>query len=147
MDAVSLLQVSSALLLNLGFAWLVGSWFARYWMRSSGVDHDHFEPALRKLDLMAAAISMVGSASALLSATAVMGGVGLREACPMFWMMVSTTDYGHAGCAIIVAMFVLFFVRHGALLVRVCVVKCDRLRCLVHFNLVNRGHPDCCLHA
>lgn len=111
MDAVSLLQVSSALLLNFGFAWLVGSWFARYWMRSSGVDHDHFEPALRKLDLMAAAISMVGSASALLSATAVMGGVGLREACPMFWMMVSTTDYGHAGCAIVVAMLVLFFVR------------------------------------
>jgi len=59
MDAVSLLQVSSALLLNFGFAWLVGSWFARYWMRSSGVDHDHFEPALRKLDLMAAAISML----------------------------------------------------------------------------------------
>ena len=106
-----LLQVSSALLLNLGFTWLVGSWFARYWLRSSGVDHDHFEPALRKLDLMAAAISAVASASALLSATAIMGGVGLREACPMFWMMVSTTDYGHAGCAIIVAMLVLFFVR------------------------------------
>jgi putative copper resistance protein D len=110
-DAVSLLQVGSALLLNLGFAWLVGSWFARHWMRSSGVGAEDFEPALRKLDLAAAGLSAVGSASALLAATAVMGGVGLREACPMFWTMVSATDYGRAGCVTILAMTVLLLVR------------------------------------
>jgi putative copper resistance protein D len=111
MDAVSLLQVGSALLLNLGFAWLVGSWFARHWMRSSGVSANDFEPALRKLDLAAAGLSAVGSASALLAATAVMGGVGLREACPMFWTMISATDYGRAGFVTTLAMTVLLFVR------------------------------------
>jgi putative copper resistance protein D len=113
MDAVSLLQLGSALLLNVGFAWLVGAWFARYWMQSTGIDRDRFEPALRKLDLLASGLSVVGSAVALLAATAVMGGVGLREACPMFWMMVTSTDYGHAGCITILAMAILFVVRWG----------------------------------
>lgn len=117
MDAVSLLQIGSALLLNIGFSWLVGSWFARQWMRSSGVGASDFEPALRKFDLAAAGLNAVGSVSALLAATAVMGGVGLREACPMFWTMVSATDYGRAGSVTILAMMVLFFVRLAA---RVC---------------------------
>lgn len=111
MDVVSLLQVGSALLLNIGFTWLVGSWLARWWMHSSGVDRDDFEPALRKFDLIAAGLSVAGSTAALLVATAVMGGVGLREACPMFWTMVSTTDYGHAACLAILAMLVVFALR------------------------------------
>jgi putative copper resistance protein D len=111
MDAVSLLQIGSVFLLNVGFAWLVGSWFARYWMKSNGTRRDEFEPALRKLDLVASGLGVVGSAVALLAATAVMGGVGLREACPMFWMMVSSTDYGHAGSIATLAMIVVFGVR------------------------------------
>lgn len=111
MDAVSLLQVGSAFLLNAGFAWLVGSWFARYWMRSNGTSPDDFEPALRQFDLLASGLSAVGSAAALLAATAVMGGVGLREACPMFWTMVSDTDYGYAGCVTTLAMIILFTIR------------------------------------
>ncbi len=112
MDAVSFLQVGSALLLNVGFAWLVGAWFARYWMQSAGVGHERFEPALRKLDLMASGLGAVSSALALLVATAVMGGVGLREACPMFWMMVTSTDFGHAGTITVLAMTALFFIRY-----------------------------------
>jgi putative copper resistance protein D len=111
MDVVSFLQVGSALLLNLGFAWLVGSWFARCWMRASLVDCDRFEPRLRKLDLWASGLGVVSSALALLAATAVMGGVGLREACPMFWMMVSSTDYGHAGTVAVLAISTVFFNR------------------------------------
>jgi len=111
MDAVSFLQVSSALLLNVGFAWLVGSWFARCWMRASGVDRDHFEPSLRKLDLWASGLGAASSVLALLAATAVMGGVGLREACPMFWMMVTSTDYGHAGIITVLAISTVFFIR------------------------------------
>lgn len=111
MDAVSVLQVASALLLNVGFAWLVGSWFARRWMRASGVDRDHFEPKLRKLDLWASGLGATSSVLALLVATAVMGGVGLREACPMFWMMVSSTDYGHAGTITVLAISTVFFIR------------------------------------
>lgn len=99
------------MLLNIGFAWLVGSWFARHWIRSSGVGADDFEPALRKLDLAAGGVSAASSVSALLAATAVMGGIGLREACPMFWTMVSATDYGRAGCVTILAMTVLLVVR------------------------------------
>jgi putative copper resistance protein D len=111
MDAVSFLQVGSAMLLNAGFAWLVGSWFARCWMRASGGDRNRFEPALRKLDLWASGLSALSSTLALLVATAVMGGVGLREACPMFWMMVSNTDYGHAGTLAVMAMSVVFLIR------------------------------------
>jgi len=111
MDLVSLLQVISAFLLNLGFAWLVGSWFARYWMQSGGVQRGNFEPALRRLDLWAAGLAAVASMLALLVATAVMGDVGLREACPMFWMMLTSTDYGHAGGITILAMLLLILIR------------------------------------
>lgn len=113
MDAVSLLQIGSAFALNVGFAWLVGSWFARFWMKSNGTRHDDFQPLLRKLDLLASGLTAVGSVFALLAATAVMGGVGMREACPMFWMMISNTDYGQAGAMSILAMTVLFVVRWG----------------------------------
>ena len=98
-------------MLNVGFAWLVGSWFVRYWIPSYGTSRGEFEPALRKLDLLASGLSAIGSASALLAATAVMGGVGLREACPMFWMMVSSTDYGHAGSIATLTMLVIVGVR------------------------------------
>ncbi|HEV7815035.1 MAG TPA: CopD family protein [Janthinobacterium sp.] len=111
MDAVSLLQLGSALVLNIGFCWLVGSWFARCWMSSGGVERDDVETGLGKRDLQAAGLSIAASATALLAATAVMGGVGLRQACPMFWMMVSSTDYGHAACAAILALAIFFAIR------------------------------------
>lgn len=111
MDEVSVLQVCSTLLINVGFAWLVGSWSARRWMRASGVDSNVFEPTLRRIDLWASGLGAASSVLALLVATAVMGGVGLREACPMFWMMVTRTDYGHAGAITILAISALFFIR------------------------------------
>ncbi|GAA4011904.1 copper resistance D family protein [Actimicrobium antarcticum] len=111
MDQVALLQISSALLLNVGFIWLVGSWFARRWLGSSGVKRNDVEPALRKLDLVAAGVSAVASVVALYAATAVMGGISLQEAGPMFWMMLSTTHYGHIGCLTILAMMILFAIR------------------------------------
>lgn len=111
MDVVSLLQVGSAFLLNIGFTWLTGSWFARYWMQANGADRHEFEAALRRLDLWAAGLTTLASALALLVATAVMGEVGLREACPMFWMMLASTDYGHAGAVAIVAMLVFLILR------------------------------------
>jgi putative copper resistance protein D len=111
MDVVSLLQVGSAFLLNLGFTWLVGSFFARYWMHANRAARHEFEAGLRWLDLWAAGLTVLASALALLIATAVMGDVGLREACPMFWMMLTSTDYGHAGGLIILAMLVLLALR------------------------------------
>lgn len=114
MDAVALLQVGSAFALNLGFCWLAGSWFARHWLHLAGAGQRQAGAGLRRLDLLAAGLALVGTAVALLAATAVMGGVGLREACPMFWMMLSSTDYGRAGSVTLLAMLVLFGVRfHG----------------------------------
>lgn len=111
MDAVSLLQVTSAFLLNVGFTWLVGTWFARHWLRSNGSRGNDIASGMRRLDLAAAGLTAASSAIALLAATAVMGDVGLRDACPMFWMMLTSTDYGHAGSITIVAMLALLLIR------------------------------------
>ncbi|MBA5686389.1 copper resistance D family protein [Rugamonas apoptosis] len=111
MDAVSLLQIASAFLLNLGFIWLSGSWCARFWMRANGAKRNDFEPALRRLDLMAAGLGVISGTASLLAATAIMGDVGLREACPMFWVMLTGTDYGRAGCVANAAMAALFVLR------------------------------------
>jgi putative copper resistance protein D len=49
--------------------------------------------------------------AALWASTAVMSGLPLAEASDMFWMMLTTTDHGHAGCVTIVAMLVLLALR------------------------------------
>jgi putative copper resistance protein D len=119
-DAVALLQVGSALLLNLGFAWLVGSAFVRWcwraqraragaaWVDSGGATG---LAALRRLDMAAATLALLASVAALWASTAVMSGLPLAEASDMFWMMLTTTDHGHAGCVTIVAMLVLLALR------------------------------------
>ncbi|HJV01583.1 MAG TPA: CopD family protein [Burkholderiaceae bacterium] len=111
MDAVSLLQLTSAFFLNAGFAWLLGAWYARRWMRAQDTGRNDVEPALRRLDLTAAGLCVVSGAAGLLAATAIMGDVGLREASPMFWLMLTGTDYGRAGCVALAAMAALFFLR------------------------------------
>lgn len=111
MDAVALLQIASAFLLNTGFTWLAGAWLARRWMGANGASRHEVEPALRRLDLMAAGLAVVSGTVGLLAATAVMGDVGLREACPMFWVMLTGTDYGRAGCVTVAAMVALFVLR------------------------------------
>ena len=111
MDAVSWLQIASAFTLNVGFAWLVGSWCARHWMRANGGCFDDFAPSLRRLDLAAAGLTALGSAVGLLVATAIMGDVGLRQACPMFRMMLTSTDYGHTEMITFGCMLLFFAVR------------------------------------
>jgi putative copper resistance protein D len=80
-------------------------------MRASGVDD--FEPALRTADQAAAALAVLASMSALLAATAVMGGGGLRQAWTMLWTMLSSTDYGRAGGVTVFAMLGLLLVRRA----------------------------------
>ena len=103
--------MSSAWLLNSGFAWLVGSWFARHWLQSCGMARNDAESVLRWPDVMAAGLCVAGSVAALWAATAVMGGVALTEARTMFWTMLSTTDYGHAGCVTVLSMSILLAFR------------------------------------
>ncbi|MFC3379960.1 copper resistance D family protein [Rugamonas sp. CCM 8940] len=107
MDPVALLQLGSALLLNLGFAWLVGSAFVR-WCR--GPDLADLA-LLRRLDMAAATLGLCASVAALWASTAVMSGLPLDEASGMFWTMLTTTDHGHAGCVTIVVMAVLLVLR------------------------------------
>lgn len=119
MDAVWLLQTGSALLLNACFCWLAGAWLARHWLAQTGAaeygaagsDAAGFGAALRRGDLLAAALAAAASMAGLLAATAVMGGVGLGEAFPMLPMMLAQTAYGHAGSAALLAMALLFALR------------------------------------
>ena len=111
MDTASALQVASTLLLNLGFAWLVGSWFARRWLASGGVDPAAHEVALRRYDLGAAGLSAGACAASLWAATAVMAGVPLADALPSVGMMLTTTDLGRAGCITAAAMVGVFLIR------------------------------------
>ncbi len=111
MDPTGLLQTGSALLLNSGFAWLVGSWFARLWLPTGAMARSDAESLLRRPDAIAAGLSLLGSVAGLWAATAVMAGGGLSEARAMLWMMLSRTDYGHAGCVTVVSMALIFALR------------------------------------
>lgn len=109
MDAVSLLQIGSALALNIGFTWLVGSWFARCWIEPAAWPH-HVR-ALRRWDLLAAGLAIAGGALSLWAATAIMGGTGLVEATAMVQMMLTSTAYGQAGAMATGAIALLFMCR------------------------------------
>jgi copper resistance protein D len=113
-DAVALLQVASTMLLNAGFTWLVGSWFARRWMRSAAMGRAGAERALGRLDVAAAGLAIAAGAAALWAATAAMGGTGLPDALPMVWMMIRSTDHGHASCVAMLAMAMVLVTRARA---------------------------------
>lgn len=111
MYLVPLLQAGSAVLLNACFAWLVGSMLARRWLAVAGASGATVEGTIRQYDLVAAGLGALASIGGMWAATAVMGGVSLLDARAMFWMMITTTDYGHAGCIILGAMVAVLFFR------------------------------------
>jgi putative copper resistance protein D len=110
LESVPLFQAASAWLVNLGFAWLVGSWLGRRWLQTAGVPGASYQPGLRKLDIAAAGVVIAASAAAFWAATAVMAGLPLAEAGSMLWTMLSTTSYGHAGAigTVAIALLLLF---------------------------------------
>lgn len=109
MNAVSLLQIGSAFVLNAGFTWLVGSWFARHWFTAAA--QPYFQQVLRRWDMAAAALALFGSVLSLWAATAVMGDTSLADAVPMVSMMLTSTAYGHAGALASAAIVVLLLWR------------------------------------
>lgn len=111
MYLVPLVQAGSAVALNACFAWLVGSMFARRWLAIAGGTEDTVEGTIRRYDLVAAGLGALASIGGMWAATAVMGGVSLSDARAMFWMMITTTDYGHAGCITFVSMAAVLFFR------------------------------------
>lgn len=92
------------MLLNACFAWLFGSMLARRWLAGAGAAADSVEAAIRRQDMVAAGLGSFASIGGMWAATAVMGGVGLREARPVLWTMITTTDYGVLGCISLAAM-------------------------------------------
>lgn len=111
MYLVPFLQAGSAVLLNACFAWLVGSMLARRWLPGAGARGTTVKGTIRRYDLFAAGLGAFASIGGIWAATAVMGGVSLLEAKTMFWMMVATTDYGHAGCITFAAMMAVLVFR------------------------------------
>ena len=111
MYLVPLVQAGSAVVLNACFAWLVGSMLARRWLASAGGTEDTVEGTIRRYDLVAAGLGALASIGGMWAATAVMGGVSLLEAKSMFWTMITTTDYGHAGCITFISMAAVLFFR------------------------------------
>ena len=105
------LQAASAALLNACFAWLVGTVLARRWLAAAGASGRAIEASLRRYDVLAAGLGTLAGVAALWAATAVMGGVDLIEARAMFWLMVTNTDHGHAGCITIAALFAVCLLR------------------------------------
>lgn len=111
-----MLQAAATFALNAAFAWLVGACCARTWLRGAGDGAgddagDGAAAALRTSELLAAALGVFAGVLALLAATAVMAGVGLGVAPPMVPMMLSETDYGHAGSVAVLAMAGVFLAR------------------------------------
>lgn len=111
MYLVPLVQAGSAVVLNACFAWLVGSMLARRWLAVAGGTEDTVEGTIRWYDLVAAGLGALASIGAMWAATAVMGGVSLLDARAMFWTMITTTDYGHAGCITLGAMVAILVFR------------------------------------
>jgi putative copper resistance protein D len=97
MDGVTLLQAGSSAVVNLAFAGLTGALCTRFLLRdaSPGLEGGTL-PELARLERWAAAAGMLGSATSLWAAAAVMGGVPLGEALAMVPPMLGTA-YGHAG--------------------------------------------------
>jgi putative copper resistance protein D len=99
MSAASLLQLTSAVLLDAGFSWIVGTLSARFWLRhrASGTADDRVFPALHRTGLGAAGLCLLALCGVMWAAAAVMSGDTLAAAGSMLWMMASQTAYGHAG--------------------------------------------------
>lgn len=96
MNPVGLLQLAAALLLNAGFAWLIGTLLARRW---PGTAHPALLALLQRTDTGAALACLAGSFVAVWAATALMGDVGLGEALGMLPAMLPQTSYGQAALA------------------------------------------------
>jgi putative copper export protein len=99
MSAASLLQLGSVVLLNAGFSWIVGTLFARLWLRrrATGPADERVFPALHRTGLQAVGLCLAALAGAIWAAAAVMMGDSLAAAGSMLWMTVSQTAYGQAG--------------------------------------------------
>ncbi len=101
MDAASMLQVGSAVLVNVCFSLVVGTLTARIWLRggAEAARRAHIERTLIRTGLTAAGVAVVGMCLSMWAAAAVMMGGSLGDSAAMIWTMVIHTAYGHAGLA------------------------------------------------
>lgn len=108
-DAVRVLQLGGAFVLNAAFAWLAGLLLTRRWL-ASGTSAPTLSFFLRRSGIAAALAGLVASAGALWAGAAIMGGVSLAEAWPTLPMVLSDTSYGRAGLAGMAVMAAMAFV-------------------------------------
>lgn len=99
MTEVSCLQAASAIVLNAGFALVLGAWCARWWLRGDGVVGVELQGRLRRVELVSALVALGAAALSLWAASAVMTGEPLVAALRMLPTMAWHTAYGQAGLA------------------------------------------------
>jgi putative copper resistance protein D len=101
MSAASLLQISSAFLVNACFALVVGTLTARIWLQASAgqVRHAVVVGALHRIELAATGLALAAVVLSFWAAAAVMMGGELGAAAAMIWTMAVQTGYGQAGLA------------------------------------------------
>ena len=98
MSPASLLQLGSAVALNAGFSWIVGTLFARLWLDSpaTGLSDPCVFSALHRTELQAVGLCLVALVGVVWAGAAVMTGDSLMAASSMLWMTVSKTAFGQA---------------------------------------------------
>jgi putative copper resistance protein D len=101
MDVASMLQVGSAVLVNVCFSLLVGTLTAGIWLRggAEAARRAHILRTLNRTELTAVGVALVGVCLSMWAASAVMMGGSLGDSAAMIWTMVIQTAYGHAGLA------------------------------------------------
>jgi putative copper resistance protein D len=99
MDAATMLQVGSAVLVNVCFSLVVGTLTARIWLRGNveAARNEQIVRMLNQTELMAVGVALVGVCLSMWAAVAVMMGGSLGDSAAMIWTMVVQTGYGHAG--------------------------------------------------
>lgn len=105
MEPVQLLQIGSVVVLNASFSWMVGSLFARFWLRNT----QHIVTRLRRVELAAVGLGIITACSALWASAAVMSGASLVDAGNMLPMMLTTTLYGQSGLFGLLCLLILMF--------------------------------------
>lgn len=114
--------------LNVGLAWMTGTFFAHIWL--GNCQAGWCDSARRRLHcsaLAAAALCMLGSVGALWVEAAVMNDSSLLDARDVLWTMFTMTHYGRTGlCALVILL----------VLASACVARNGLQRRRVHDGLI-----------
>lgn len=93
-------QVAVTALINISFAWVLGVFASRFWLRKQTAEWQKTADARLSLAMTAGLITCIAAISvSLWTESAIMGDVPWLSAGPAFLQMLASTHYGHAGAA------------------------------------------------